>query len=528
MKKIILLLTVVIYVSNAYSQQNTFSKVLVDTSSYLYENASSPSFDEGHLIVGSIDNYNFYKGLLAKVNANGDFVWAKAFRNSPSSPELSNFAFNNIITTQDSSYLISGHFHNRQSEKEEGVCAKMTPEGDTIWITTIVAEHNLELNAVYQTSDSGYVVTGNVNCYENQEYIEKLFVAKLSPEGIIEWSKEYAISDDKINGCRLIQTSDGNLIIAGNIGFSSKSFLLKITMTGSMLWAKKYSLDGVYERVDFQDMIETDSGFVIYSFVNEHAALIKTDTVGAVVWEKTYNIPSQPPSVWASGLKMNLCMLNNGGFAFVTFNSFEGGLIKTDSSGNPTFFYELILIPVDVYETNSNELFITGSGPLMGVKRLYPDPPEIGIIQVDSAGTGDACVWYSSPVSVYSDTLVVTSFNVTIADVGSNGNIGFDVNALSIPQRNGCVDIIGNTDENKIKNSLKVYPNPTAGMVTFESLNDRTGRLLIFNTMGKNIINRKTENYKTTFDLSGYGAGVYYYQFIDKAGRSVGGKVVVK
>ena len=528
MKKIILLLIVAICFGKAYSQQNTFSKVLVDTSSYLYENASSPSFDEGHLIVGSIDNYNFYKGLLAKVDANGDFVWAKAFRNSPSSPELSYFAFNSIIATQDSSFLISGHFHNRQSEKEEGVCAKITPEGDTIWTTTLVAEHNLVLNSVCQTSDSGYVVTGNVNWYENQVYIEKLFVAKLSSGGIIEWSKDYTISEDKINGYRVIQTNDGNLMIAGNIGYSSKSFLLKMTETGYIYWAKEYRLDGMYDRVDFQDIIESDSGFVIYSFVDGYAALIKTDTTGTVVWEKTYNIPSLPPFVWASGLKMNLCMLNNGGFAFVTFNSFDGGFIKTDSSGNPTFFDDLILIPIDVHETNSKELFITGSGPLIGAKRLYPDPPEIGMIQVDSAGTGDECVWDQSPVSVFSDTIIVTPFNVTAADVGSNGNIGFDVYAVSIPQRNGCVDIISSTDENKIKNSLKVYPNPAAGMVTFESINDKTGRLLIFNTLGKNIINRKMENYKTTLNLSGFGTGVYYYQFIDKAGRSVGGRVVIK
>ena len=529
MKKIILLLIVAVCFGNAYSQQNTFSKVLVDTSSYLYENASLPSFDGGHLIVGSLDNYPFYKGLVAKVDANGDFVWAKAFRNSPSSPELSYFAFSSIITTQDSSCLLSGHFHNLQSEKDEGVCIKMTSEGDTLWTTTLVAEDNLVLNSVCQTSDSGYVVTGNVNWYESRGSIKKLFVAKLSREGILEWSKEYTISGNRINGYKIIQTGDGNLIITGNIvGYYNKSFLLKMTATGAVLWAKEYGLDSVYENVDFQDMIETDSGFVIHSFVNGYAALIKTDTAGTVVWEKSYNIPSMPPSVWAPGLKMNLCQLNNGGFAFVTFNSFDGGIVKTDSSGNPAFFYHIILIPIDVYETNSKELFITGGGPLIGAKGIYPDPPEIGIIQVDSAGAGDECVWDQSPVSVYSDTLVVTPFNVTVADAGSSGNIGFDVYTVSIPQRNGCVDIISSTDENKIKNAIKVYPNPAAGMVTFESINDKTGRLLIFNTLGKNIINQKTENYKTTLDLSGYGAGIYYYQFIDKAGRSVGGKVVIR
>jgi len=528
MKKIILLLTIAICFGNVYSQQNTFSKVLVETGAYLYGNASLSAYDQGHLIVGSIENSNADRGLLVKVDANGDFVWAKTFHNTPSSPKLSNFAFKSIITTQDSSYLTSGYYYNFESKNDEGVCAKITPEGDTIWITTIVAEHNLELNAVCQTSDSGFVVTGNVNWYENQEYIKKLFVAKLSPYGVLEWSKEYANNNNNINGFKVLQTDDGNLLITGNTDYLNKSFLLKMTETGTVLWANEYRMDGMYAEVDFQDIIETDSGFVIYSFVKEHAALVKTDTTGAVVWENSYSVPSQPPSVWTNDLKMNLCQLNDGGFAFVTFHSFDGGLIKTNSSGNPTFFYELILIPVNVYETNNKELFITGNGPLIAAKRLYSDPPEIGIIQVDSAGAGDGCVSYPSPVSVYSDTLIVLPFNVTVADVGSNGNIGFDINALSIPQRNGCVDIIGGTDENKIKKPLKVYPNPADGLVTFESLNDKSGRLLIFNALGKNIISRKTENYKTTLDLSGYGAGVYYYQFIDKAGRSVGGKVVIK
>lgn len=527
MKKIIILFTVVLSFGNAYSQQNTFSKVFTAPDNTYYEHASLSTYDNGFLIVGNTE-WSTNMGMVLKVDSNGDFVWAKAFRNAGNPPNLAAFEFTGAINTFDSAYFICGYYKNDQNENDEGVCLKMTTDGDTIWTTTIVTEHNLILNSACQTSDSGYVVTGNVNWYENQIFIEKLFVAKLSPGGTMEWSKEYTFSGDEINGCRVVQASDGNLIIAGNIDFNNKSFLLKMSATGNVLWAKEYGLGGTFKMVDFQGLIETDNGFVIYSFVNRYAALVKTDTAGNIVWEKTTNVHSQPPFGWSSGMKMNLCPLNNGGFAFVTFNSSNGGLIKTDSLGNPAFFYNLILSPVDVHETNNKELFITGNGPLIGVKRADYDPPEIGIIQADSTGTGTECIWDYSPVYLFSDTLTVTPFGVTVADAGNTGNTVFDVNAINIPLRKGCVDMVGDVHENKPQKSLKVYPNPASGNVTFEAANEETGNLLIFNEFGINIINKELKNHKTSIDLSEYGDGVYYYRFTCKDGRSIGGKVVVE
>jgi len=525
MKHFTLFLLAVFFTFNVYSQQNTFSKVLVDLNRSVNEHTSLPTFDNGHLIVGNTE-WTINKGMILKVDSNGDFLWAKTFIDSEFPSDWATFEFTSAINTIDSVHLISGYYYNLQSEKSEGVCTKITQDGDTIWTTTIVAEHNLELNAVCQTSDSGYVVTGNINWHESRGSIKKLFVAKLSPEGVLEWSKEYSKTDNEIDGLRVLQTEDGNLLIAGNIYYGDKSFLVKMSETGTVQWAKEYRLNEMYDRVDFQDIIEADSGFVIHSFVNGYAALIKTDTAGAVVWEKTYNSSGWPSGMF-QGLKLNLCRISNGDFVFVSNLDFDGRLIKTDSQGILIFNYGLFIMPAHISETNNKELFITGNGPFPGVLKLRDENPEIGIIQLDSLGNGEDCV-YDQTASITYDTLIVTTINLTVADVGNNGNTNFNVNDVSIPQRNGCISVGSGMDENKIKKPLKVYPNPAAGMVTFESLNDKSGRLLIFNTLGKNIINLKTENYKTTLDLSGYGAGVYYYQFIDKAGRSVGGKVVIE
>ena len=548
MKKIILLLTAAICFGNAYSQQTTFSKVLFDTLFNITETTSIPAFDEGYLIVGEYNKYEHIntetnRGLIIKVDANGDLLWSKTIGDTLHDPLMRSFSFNSIDYTKDSCYIMCGSFYNNNSTNNEGVCIKIDIQGDTIWTTTLVTEHNLELNSISQTYDLGYIVVGTITSWDN--FQEKLFVAKLSPNGIIEWSKIYSNTNTAIKGNRVIKNSDSGFMILGNSNDNywdhNNCFLIKLSNNGNIIWANNYKFNNESGEnfLMFNDFILLDNGVLLFASKATNPALIRVDSLGSILWEKTYSGSygrhhnNRKAFYW--DIRPKLSVLRSGDYVFTSgFPDYNlpNYLIKTDTAGNPIFSSRLEIASVNVHETNNKELLIIGNGPILEGKSYRKDRnPEIGFIQTDSLGIGEPfseCVYGEVVVHIGYDTINVEPITLTVENAGDNKHTLFDVTSLNLLQRSGCVGRIGGVAENKIKKPLKVYPNPAAGMVTFESLNDKTGRLLIFNTLGKNIINRKTENYKTTLDLSGYGAGVYYYQFIDKAGRSVGGKVVIE
>ncbi len=549
MKKIIVLLIVAVCFGNAYSQQNTFSKVLFDTTFNITESASIPAFDGGYLIAGTYNKYEYnntetHRGLIIKVDTNGDLLWSKTIGDTLYDPLMRSFSFNSIDYTKDSCYIMCGSFYNNNSTNNEGVCIEIDTQGDTIWTTTLVTEHNLELNSISQTYDLGYIVVGTITSWDN--FQEKLFVAKLSPNGIIEWSKIYSNTNTSIKGNRVIKNSDSGFMILGNSNDNywdhNNCFLIKLSNNGNIIWANNYKFNNESGEnfLMFNDFILLDNGVLLFASKARNPALIRVNSTGSILWEKTYgdgygrHHNNRKAFYW--DIRPKLSVLRSGDYVFTS--GFPGDyashnyLIKTDTAGNPIFSSSLEIASVNVHETNNKELLIIGNGPIPEGKGYRKDRnPEIGFIQTDSLGIGEPfseCVYGEVAVHIGYDTINVEPITLTVENAGDNKHTFFDITSLNLLQRSGCVGRIGGVAEYKIKKPLKVYPNPASGLVTFESINDKTGRLLIFNTLGKNIINQKTENYKTTLDLSGFGAGVYYYQFIDKAGRGVGGKVVIE
>ncbi len=535
MKKLMLFITVAFSMGIARGQQNTFSKVLYDSLFDITVNASVPAYDQGYLIAGAFSKYldinnKINRGLIIKIDNNGDFLWAETIGDTITSFNKP-FSFNSIDYTKDSCYIMCGNHSGL------GVCIKLNPGGDTIWTTTIETEGNLELNSICQTYDSGYIVAGTTD--------EKLFVARLSPTGAIEWSKMYFNSNINIGGYKVIQNSDSGYMILGNSNnywVNDKCFLIKLSNTGNIIWVKTYSLNNQLgeDYLVFNDFVLSENGAVIFASISNNPALIQVDDSGSILWEKTYGDGyarhfKEGKSFDYMDTKPKLTVLKSGDYVFTSgFPDYTRAnyLIKTDTTGNPVFSSILEIASVDVHETGNKELLIIGNGPVLGGKKSREERnPEIGFIQTDSLGNGELyseCVRSGETIRINYDTITVEPLTLSVEEAGENNNALFDIASLSVLQRNGCVGKISGIAENNNNKPLKVYPNPTAGRVTFESTDKKTGNIQIFNALGKNIVNRKLKNRKTTVDLSEFGAGVYYYRFTGKDGRSVGGKVVVE
>ena len=68
--------------------------------------------------------------------------------------------------------------------------------------------------------------------------------------------------------------------------------------------------------------------------------------------------------------------------------------------------------------------------------------------------------------------------------------------------------------ENKIENSIAIFPNPVAEILTIELTNDTQYEMSIFNVNGKLINQQKLDSFVTQLDVSDYDSGMYIFKFV--------------
>jgi hypothetical protein len=160
------------------------------------------------------------------------------------------------------------------------------------------------------------------------------------------WSKKYAIISMHATAYSVVQTSDGGYALAGTAqqrgpGYSpiTAACLVKTDSVGNLLWNKTY---GDYNSV-FSSVVQTsDGGYVLAGTAYNYSSpllrtawLLKTDSVGNHLWNKTYGDATAFDSVFSS-----VVQTSDGGYILAgATNSFGFGgydfwLVKTDSAGN--------------------------------------------------------------------------------------------------------------------------------------------------------------------------------------------------
>lgn len=79
---------------------------------------------------------------------------------------------------------------------------------------------------------------------------------------------------------------------------------------------------------------------------------------------------------------------------------------------------------------------------------------------------------------------------------------------------------------NNLLSSVKVFPNPSDGLVNIAGIISGTA-LTVTDLHGKALVKKTSDSDNTEFDLTGYQPGVYFIK-IEKEGKSIFRKIVLR
>ena len=290
--------------------------------------------DEGYIIVGSTESYGEGQAdiWLIKTDDYHKLQWDNTYGG------FKNDSGYSVQQTTDGGYIIVGYTESFGAGNADVWLIKTNDTGEMEWQRTFGGVNCDEGYSVQQTSDEGYIIIGRTCKISNDDC--DVWVIKTDSSGDMQWNQTYGgIGNDW--GRAGQETLDGGFIIFGtteeNGITNNDAWLIKTDNKGNMEWNKTYG--GIDDDEGFFVQQTSDSGFILTGVINsivtgsDDILLIKTDSVGNIEWEKTFDSGDLD-------LGHSVQQTYDGGFIVLgsikSIDDEENGvwLIKTDIFGN--------------------------------------------------------------------------------------------------------------------------------------------------------------------------------------------------
>jgi len=398
--------------------------------------------DDGFILTGQAGFEGVY---LVKTDSAGNQQWEKTFGEGSSYDE--GYC---VKQTSDGGYIVAATTDSYGAGKRDFWLIKVNSSGIEQWNKTFGGTEYEDAYSVEQTSDGGYIIAGSTSSYGAGS--SDFWLVKTDSAGIKQWDKTFGGASLDM-AFSVEQTSDGGYAIAGytySFGAGSWDYwLVKTDSSGNEQWNKTYggsSYDyGRYARQTF------DGGFIFVGYTKSYGAggydvwLVKTDSSGNKIWDKTYGGSSDDNGYSVSQDS------DSGYIISGSTESFGAGgddyyLIKTDSSGNvewdETFGGSADDYSRSAQQTSDGGYFIAGqsSSYISGQRHIWlirlgedVTSPEVANV-VPSTGTSIATtninidVTFSEQVfGVDISDMVISGTAATSASLGTPTDLGSNV-----------------------------------------------------------------------------------------------------
>lgn len=384
-----------------------------------------------------------------------------------------------IILAGSSASDISGEKTDTNYGGTDCWLVKLNANGTVQWDKTYgTSNFSIEtFESVEQTNDGGYILAGTLG------------IIKTDSNGNTIWQKSPAPNENyrqvkEVKNGYYIATTD---IKAYPIGFSAYS-LEKINYNGNLLWKKTFTGDDIGTVTNYT--IPVRDGFMIYQihalpeYVDDSSpywiwkdysrVVLKTDTMGNILWRKTRTFPGEPLE---TSLTSNLAVTQtNDGGSLITYGKHDyASLTSMD------FFVEKLNASGDV-EWDDAIIGSSGDYPY-DIKKIDAKHYLIGGFSFSGIG-----------------------YDKTKPNIG-----GDDVWVVAITDTNTVVHSSKSSESSQIKTGefkpMHIYPNPAKDILRIQSTTKATYTLT--NQSGKLVLT-KIINGNGEINVSHLPAGLYY------------------
>jgi len=240
--------------------------------------------------------------------------------------------------TSDGGYVITGYTRSSGAGLSDVYLMKTDSLGNTLWDTTYGGDSIDIGNSVVQTSDGGYIIAGETQSIDPG--ISDVYLIKTDSLGSVVWEMTYGGASDDL-GYSVQQTSDGGYIIAGltySFGTSGGDvYLIKTDSLGGVVWDTTYG--GILYDAGHSVQQTSDDGFIIGGHTSSFGAglgdvyLIRTDSLGTVLWDTTHGGDS-------SDVGLSVVQTLDEGYVVAGYtwsfgsSEYDVYIVKTDSLGS--------------------------------------------------------------------------------------------------------------------------------------------------------------------------------------------------
>ncbi|HRC31851.1 MAG TPA: hypothetical protein PK736_00245 [Bacteroidia bacterium] len=303
-----------------------------------YEVYTIQQVEDSNYIIGTLysDSTGYADNFLIKVDKHGDSIWMRRHH----APQGYLYFPGHVNIASNGDYLIASNIMDSIGDDVNGGIAKYDSSFNLSFITYFGGIYDDNLLDAIELPDHSIMAVGWTRSYGfGNPSNRDIYLVKTDSAGNLIWQKTFGNSDFE-SANTICPTLDGNYIVTGGHRPGGqpnpyKTYLIKVDTAGKKIWEKTFLFSGQNDCHRLRELANGDLiGCGVGTYNGQEGGLIfNLDSTGKEQWHRLYTVNS------SNAIFRDIRATTDGGFICAGF-AFVGNsgnqdalLVKVDSLG---------------------------------------------------------------------------------------------------------------------------------------------------------------------------------------------------